>query len=303
MVSVSVVIPTLGRTERLRRAIESVTAQTVLPDSMIVVDGSDDGAAKPLVSDQNLPFDCTYTLQDGDGGPSEARNIGIEATDAELVAFLDDDDHWHPKKLETQLDAYDRLGAGLIFCGIENVRLDGTVTNRSCPTAAPDAKSILVNDGIGSPSAVLVRREDAEAVGGFDEAFPVREDWEFYVRLLQVTEAAAVPEPLVTKEYNPEGLSRNVELAERYIMKIHEKHREKYDAELTRKFKRNNHFILGRRYAKAGKTAQARSHFSTSLSNGFQVKTALYLFASCLGPWGYESIRKISRRLRVGQSA
>ncbi|WP_226022870.1 glycosyltransferase family 2 protein [Halomicrobium salinisoli] len=292
MTGVSVVIPTLGRRDRLQRAIESVEAQTERPESIVVVDGSDDRTVESLVADLDVPFDTTYVHQTGDGGLSGARNLGIEVGDSDLVAFLDDDDQWFPEKLERQVAAYERTGRGLIFCGIKNVRPDGSVTNVRRAESVPDDRSILTGNSIGSPSAVLARRSDVEAVDGFDEGLPTQEDWDFYIRMLQRTEAAAVPDPLVLKEYNPEGMSRNVEHSERDLFRVYRKHREKYDAETERDFMGNYHFTLGRRYAKSGDLNRGRAQLLRSLRHRPKPKTLLYLAVTCLGETGYDFVRR-----------
>lgn len=299
MTSITVVVPTLGRIKRLRRALESVANQTQLPDNLVVVDGSSDRSAEPVLNDLDLPFETIYIHQTGTGGLSEARNLGIAASDSELLAFIDDDDQWRPEKLASQVAMYEQTGAGLIFCGVKNILSDGTVTNIKRPNSAPDAESILTGNSIGTPSAVLVRRVDVEVIGGFDEELPTREEWDFYIRLLQETEATELPEPLVLKEYNPDGISRNVEHAERDLMRVFEKHREKYEVDTEVQFRANYHFELGRQYAKVGETAYARTHLRRSLTYVARPSLVAYYAAACLGPRGYTIIRKLFQRLSV----
>jgi len=291
--TVAVVLPTLGRVERLARAMASIVEQTHTPQEVAVVDGSTDRAAAEVLDERDWPFETRYIYQTEDTGLSGARNLGIEATDSDLLSFLDDDDEWRPEKLERQVATQERTGAGLVFCGIENVRPDGTVTNVTRATEVPDGRSILAGNSIGSPSAVLARRSDVEAVGGFDEGLPTREEWDFYIRMLQRTEAAAVPAPLVRKEYNPGGMSRNVEHSKRDRMAVFEKHREKYDPAMERHFRANYHFALGRRYAKSGDTRRARQHFFRSLQVRPGPKQVPYLLAACLGSRGYNALRRI----------
>lgn len=95
MANVSVIIPTTGRPE-LSRAIASVRAQVgVEAEVIVVVDGSNPPALD-VEADQIL-----FTGSRAGGG--RARNIGVQASDADVVAFLDDDDAWRPTKLRDQL--------------------------------------------------------------------------------------------------------------------------------------------------------------------------------------------------------
>ena len=96
---VSVIIPTRDCLPYLPTAIASVEAQTVAGVEILVIDdGSSDGSAEWLRAKQrSSPW---LTLIEGFGdGPNTARNRGIEAAAAPLLAFLDADDSWLPGKL------------------------------------------------------------------------------------------------------------------------------------------------------------------------------------------------------------
>ncbi|SNT40687.1 glycosyltransferase family 2 protein [Rhodococcoides kyotonense] len=94
--TVSVVIPTIGRAS-LRTAVESALAQSVPVLEVIVVADT----AGPL----DLPDDRRIrVLRTGPAsGSSTARQRGVELSTGEVIALLDDDDLWHPFKLERQL--------------------------------------------------------------------------------------------------------------------------------------------------------------------------------------------------------
>lgn len=99
---VSVVIPTRSRPALLRRAVDSVLAQTFTDlELLVVVDGPDSETENLLAaqSDSRLRFVIHPT---GRGGGA-ARNTGVREARAPWVAFLDDDDLWLPRKLEVQL--------------------------------------------------------------------------------------------------------------------------------------------------------------------------------------------------------
>jgi len=98
--NISVVIPTHNRGQLLRRCIDSVVAATLSGDEIIVVDdGSSDGTGS-LVQDYDDPR-IRYTKQEN-AGVSAARNSGLAAARYDLIAFIDDDDEWHPQKLNVQ---------------------------------------------------------------------------------------------------------------------------------------------------------------------------------------------------------
>src|SRR5262245_24730960 len=98
---VSVVIPTFNRAHLITGAIESVLAQTLPPLEIIVVDdGSTDDTPERLA-----PYlDRIVFLGQENRGVSAARNAGIQAARGNLIAFLDSDDVWHPRKIEIQAE-------------------------------------------------------------------------------------------------------------------------------------------------------------------------------------------------------
>lgn len=104
---VSVVIPCYRSANTVKRALESIEAQTVRPAEVILVDdASADGSSTCLASLlQEISWGGKATLLslERNGGPASARNSGWEAATGRYVAFLDADDSWHPRKLELQV--------------------------------------------------------------------------------------------------------------------------------------------------------------------------------------------------------
>ncbi|MBW6458328.1 MAG: glycosyltransferase family 2 protein, partial [FCB group bacterium] len=96
---ISLVIPVFNRPQEIRRALDSVRTQTLLPYEIIVVnDGSTDNTQDVLSA--YLPEIRIIARENG--GVAAARNSGILAAEGEWIAFLDSDDTWLPDKLEKQ---------------------------------------------------------------------------------------------------------------------------------------------------------------------------------------------------------
>jgi glycosyltransferase involved in cell wall biosynthesis len=102
---ISVVIPTFNRAELLKRSLKSVLSQTYSNIEVIVVDdNSSDSTVETIkgISDPRV----RYIRHEERKGGASARNSGILASKGEFISFLDSDDTWVPKKLESQLNFF-----------------------------------------------------------------------------------------------------------------------------------------------------------------------------------------------------
>jgi glycosyltransferase involved in cell wall biosynthesis len=102
--SISVVVPTYSRSDRLPSLIRALAAQTMDPDhfEVIVVDnGSDDDTPEVLASlTEDVPFALRTLRIEINRGPARARNLGWRSAAGPFIAFLDDDCHPAPAWLE-----------------------------------------------------------------------------------------------------------------------------------------------------------------------------------------------------------
>lgn len=133
MNEVAVIVPTLRRPESLERALRSLFAQTGVGDQVsgiVVVDNDPVGSAGPLVETLrgSSPWPLVY-VHAPDPGVATARNAGLAATPAPLIAFLDDDEAASPGWLASLVKAQRQTGADAVF---------GPITGR-----APDAEAWL----------------------------------------------------------------------------------------------------------------------------------------------------------------
>jgi teichuronic acid biosynthesis glycosyltransferase TuaG len=104
-VRVSVVVPCHQSAATIERAISSIKRQSVPPLEIIAVDDASSDATVRILGAlrASLGQDFLRIIElSKNVGPSAARNTGWDAASGNLVAFLDADDAWHPRKLEVQ---------------------------------------------------------------------------------------------------------------------------------------------------------------------------------------------------------
>ena len=94
---IAVVIPLYNGERWIRQTLDAVAAQTLAPREVVVVDDGSTDASPSIVADE-YP-DVRLVHQSENSGPNAARNRGLRETTAEAVAFLDQDDLWHPEHL------------------------------------------------------------------------------------------------------------------------------------------------------------------------------------------------------------
>jgi len=207
---VSVIIPTYNRAQKVARAVTSVLYQTYTDYELIVVD---DGSLDHTADTLSLFHPRLTLLVHGENrGVSAARNTGIMASRGPLIAFLDSDDYWLPDKLAVQA-AFFKAHPKAMACQTQEIWIrKGLRVNPkkkhlkpSGSIFVPSLKLCLV-----SPSAVMVRRSLLDEVGLFDEALPVCEDYDLWLRVSCRHPVHLLPEALVIKEGGaPDQLSKS----------------------------------------------------------------------------------------------
>ena len=205
---VSVVIPTYNRARCLAEAVDSVLAQEEAEVELIVVDdGSTDGTAHMLAG----YGEAIRVLRQENRGVSAARNAGIAAAQAELLAFLDSDDVWLPGKLRAQVDFFAARPEALI-CQTEELWVKNG--RRVNPGRRHRKRGGMIFEAslelcLVSPSAVMIRRELFERVGRFDEGLPACEDYDLWLRVSRRFPVHLIEAALIVKRGgHPDQLSR-----------------------------------------------------------------------------------------------
>jgi glycosyltransferase involved in cell wall biosynthesis len=189
--AIVVILPVFNGRRFLAEALASVVAQTLPPAELVVVDdGSSDGSAE-LVAELAAPFPVRLVRQ-ANAGQSAARNRGLRESGAALVAFLDQDDRWYPRHLETLAAALlARPDNGWAYSDFDEMDGQGQLVTRDflrvhgVPHPMPTLAACVERDLMVLPSASLLRRAAIDAVGGFDERLIGYEDDDLFVRVFR----------------------------------------------------------------------------------------------------------------------
>lgn len=198
---VSVIIPTYNRSATIERATRSVLDQSFADLELIVVDdGSTDntGAVVEGIGDARtrlirLPVNS---------GPAVARNVGIDAARGTLIAFLDSDDIWLPRKLERQVEAMSRADSRILasctgFAVRRSLSRYSSATSVRIPAKASGRFESILDGCMLSPGTTLVVHRDAfRAIGLLDPNLKRLEDWDWLLRYLEHYELQPVAEVL-----------------------------------------------------------------------------------------------------------
>lgn len=112
--AVSVVVPTAGRAEQLRRCVDSLLAQTYPDLEIVVVDNNRDAGDASRILAADIASGRVTFLHQPDGGSSEARNVGIRRARGELIAQTDDDVVAHPEWVARLVAEFDSPEVALV---------------------------------------------------------------------------------------------------------------------------------------------------------------------------------------------
>lgn len=197
--TVSVVVPVRNRPELLAQALSSLISQDFPAERLEIVvcdDGSTDDIAS-VTSGHESSFPLVRLLRQPAVGPAAARNLGVRATESQIVVFVDSDviaDRRMLTQLVKALDDHPEWqGAEAALKPIGNQ--NGILWD------APDSS----NGGHYHTAAIAYRRAALIAAGGFDEAFelPACEDVELAMRILSLGKIGFVADAIAWHPRRP----------------------------------------------------------------------------------------------------
>jgi glycosyltransferase involved in cell wall biosynthesis len=174
----------------LKESLESIYAQTVPPDQLVLVlDGPVDVGQEVVIA--RYAFDSrvanlTLVRLPSNGGLARAMNAGLERCSGKYIMRADSDDICDPRRLELQLDYFNAHPETDVVTGwcaefyndCRPERLKASSVHHDAVARALRWRNVLTH------GTVLIRTEKLRGIGGYHPDFPMLEDYDLYVRLI-----------------------------------------------------------------------------------------------------------------------
>ncbi len=215
---VSIVIPAYNAERYIGRTLRSALDQTYGNTEIIVIDDGSTDRTRSTVESFAVDDGRVRLIRTANRGVARARNCGIENARGTYVAFLDADDLWHTSKIECQLRALNAHVSDPTWAAV--YAFSRTIDEED--RVVHDGRSIecrgyilarhIAMNLVGNGSALLVRRDAALAVGGFDPSYAAAgiggcEDLDFELKLAARYRIEAVGSFLVGYRVHEERMS------------------------------------------------------------------------------------------------
>lgn len=204
---VSVIMPVHNCAKYIKQTIDSVLAQKVSLELLILDDASTDDletVLAPFLTDERISFYKNETNL----GVAKTRNKGVTLAKGKYIAYLDADDFWDETKLEKQLALLEESDAVLCSAARELMYPDGSSTGKVIPTQTYITYQMLQKHNMINCSAVVLKREIA-----MQYKMEYDDSHEDYITWLKITRdlgaAIAINEPLLKCRLSEGGKSRN----------------------------------------------------------------------------------------------
>lgn len=276
---VSVIIPTYNRSNSLTVSLNSITNQTYKNIELIVIDDNSSDNTKEIINSLEIP-NLKFIIHEKNLGAPAARNTGIKNCTGDFIAFMDDDDMWHPEKIERQLNyLIQNPEADAVFCEFKYV-LKNKFYYPDKIMFDNNLLDLSLNRSLGSFSLPLIRKNCIDVTGLIDINLPSCQDWDYWIRLVQNFNLKKISDCLVTRNLSKGQITSDINKkikGREYLLNKHWDLISKYPVIENMHLSR-----LGSLNTLAGNTKAAKDYFLKSFKTyPYSISTIIHIFLSC----------------------
>lgn len=298
---VSVIIACYNRAHIVPRAIQSALAQDYSPIEVIVADdGSSDDSV--VVAGQH----GAKVIAHEHIGPPGIRNVGVDASSGEYIAFLDADDVWTEGSLSRRMEVFEKADAGMVFadagvavggCETGETYLAGRTEIDEMDTAELgngdyliecDPIPYLLRRSFVLTSTAIVNRKAWNRAGGFDPELLFAEDFDLWLRIADHHQLAYSTTVSALYEQHDDSMTRKRRFVAYGLVKVWTKQFEQYRGRypklgpLIAGTLGSHAYDAGLIAAEEGDKPLARRYFGTALRCDPGFKSAWVAYAKTL---------------------
>jgi glycosyltransferase involved in cell wall biosynthesis len=226
---ISIVIPTFNRGYILARALRSVCEQTYTQYEIVVVDDGSTDDTQDVVA-AVTQTEVRYLRHPRNLGVAAAANTGVRAATGDFLAFMGSDDVLKPYMFESLMEVFSKYpDLDTTFGDVEIVEgSEGQPWTQGLARQMPRFSQLLPRDRLADPlivtrrdmylclleevpvkpTAMIVRKRAFDQIGAFSENLKSGEDWEWFLRLVRVTDFGYVDRAVVRQYHLPDALHR-----------------------------------------------------------------------------------------------
>lgn len=184
---ISVIIPTLNRSNELKRAIKTAKLQTLEPFELIVIDDGSAPAEHDAIKQCCNQFGARLIRHERNRGAAAARNSGMRAATGDYMAFLDSDDEWLPNKLDEQWNLLVTSRVQVCASAFHYIRSEDRRVHQKpeirLPAPILSLRDLVWGCTISPGSGLMISRALVEQIGPQDTSLRRYEDWDWLIRI------------------------------------------------------------------------------------------------------------------------
>ena len=117
---VSIILPVYNREDTIRNTIDSVIQQTYKNFELIIIDDGSNDDSQKICSEYVQKDDRIKLIKKENGGPSQARNVGLEMANGKYLMFIDSDDEYKTNMIERMVTEIEGRASDVVVCNFNN---------------------------------------------------------------------------------------------------------------------------------------------------------------------------------------
>ncbi len=208
---VSVIVPTYNRPDTLKRTLESIAAQTYKRIEAIVVNDAGEDVSGVIETFHDR-LSIKYLVHDKNKGLAAVRNTAIKHASGQYIAYLDDDDIFHPHHIETAVKVLTTTSYKAVYTDAYRAyqTKEGDtykVIKKDIPYSIDYVKGIFYKTNITPVLCVVHDRTCFDEAGIFDETLTVLEDWDLWIRMAEKYDFYHIKEVTCEFSWRADGTS------------------------------------------------------------------------------------------------